>query len=86
MLTTYGTAGQVLTSGGGAASVTHGQHHYRYSYKCTAGTGITIGGTAAAPTVAIDYLGTDNAILSAPQENALLQQIQFGLVMLQMIT
>ena len=69
---TYGTAGQVLTSGGGAASVnTWTTPTVGTVTSVTAGTGITIGGTAAAPTVAIDYLGTDNAILSAPQENAI---------------
>ena len=70
--TTYGTAGQVLTSGGGAVSVnTWTTPTVGTVTSVTAGTGITIGGTAAAPTVAIDYLGTDNAILSAPQENGI---------------
>jgi len=70
--TTYGTAGQVLTSGGGAASVnTWTTPTTGTVTSVTAGTGITIGGTAADPTVAIDYLGTDNAILSAPQENGI---------------
>ena len=69
---TYGTAGQVLTSGGGSASVnTWTTPTTGTVTSVTAGTGITIGGTAADPTVAIDYLGTDNAILSAPQENAI---------------
>ena len=69
---TYGTAGQVLTSGGGSSSVnTWTTPTTGTVTSVTAGTGITIGGTAAAPTVAIDYLGTDNAILSAPQENAI---------------
>ena len=53
---TYGTAGQVLTSGGGAASVnTWTTPTTGTVTSVTAGTGITIGGTAAAPTVAIDY-------------------------------
>ena len=69
---TYGTAGQVLTSGGGSASVnTWTTPTTGTVTSVTAGTGITIGGTAADPTVAIDYLGTDNAILSAPQENGI---------------
>ena len=69
---TYGTAGQVLTSGGGSSSVnTWTTPTTGTVTSVTAGTGITIGGTAADPTVAIDYLGTDNAILSAPQENAI---------------
>ena len=69
---TYGSAGQVLTSGGGAASVnTWTTPTTGTVTSVTAGTGITIGGTAADPTVAIDYLGTDNAILSAPQENGI---------------
>ena len=69
---TYGTAGQVLTSGGGSASVnTWTTPTTGTVTSVTAGTGITISGTAADPTVAIDYLGTDNAILSAPQENGI---------------
>ena len=69
---TYGSAGQVLTSGGGAGSVNTWTTPTTGTVTgVTAGTGITIGGTAAAPTVAIDYLGTDNAILSAPQENGI---------------
>ena len=69
---TYGTVGQVLTSGGGSASVnTWTTPTTGTVTSVAAGTGITIGGTAADPTVAIDYLGTDNAILSAPQENAI---------------
>jgi len=69
---TYGTAGQVLTSGGGSASVnTWTTPTTGTVTSVTAGTGITIGGTSADPTVAIDYLGTDNAILSAPQENGI---------------
>ncbi|MGI9555902.1 MAG: hypothetical protein ACR2M9_03495, partial [Cyanophyceae cyanobacterium] len=69
---TYGTAGQVLTSGGGPASVnTWTTPTTGTVTSVIAGTGITIGGTAADPTVAIDYLGTDNAILSAPLENGI---------------
>ncbi len=69
---TYGSAGQVLTSGGGAGSVnTWTTPTTGTVTSVAAGTGITIGGTAADPTVAIDYLGTDNAILSAPQENGI---------------
>ena len=69
---TYGTAGQVLTSGGGSASVnTWTTPSTGTVESVTAGTGITIGGTAVDPTVAIDYLGTDNAILSAPLENGI---------------
>ncbi len=69
---TYGIAGQVLTSGGGSSSVnTWTTPTTGTVTSVTAGTGITIGGTAVAPTVAIDYLGTDNAILSAPQENGI---------------
>ena len=67
-----GTSGQVLTSGSGSAAVMSWTTPTTGTVtSVTAGTGITIGGTAADPTVAIDYLGTDNAILAAPQENGI---------------
>jgi len=64
---TYGTAGQVLTSGGGAASVNTWTTPSSWGYveSVTASTGITIGGTAVDPTVAITYAGASNAILAA---------------------
>ena len=68
---TYGTAGQVLTSAGAAADVpTWTTPTTGVVESITGGTGITVDdssnpGTAAIPVVSIDYLGTDNAILSA---------------------
>ena len=63
---TYGTAGQVLTSGGGAATVnTWTTPTTGVVESITGSTGITIGGTAAIPTVAITYAGASNAILAA---------------------
>jgi len=63
----YGTAGQVLTSGGGSGVVnTWTTPTVGVVTSITAGTGITIGGTAAVPTVAVDYLGTDNFIAATP--------------------
>ena len=60
---TYGSAGQVLTSGGGSSSVnTWTTPTTGTVTSVTAGTGITIGGTAADPTVSIDVVGTDNAV------------------------
>jgi hypothetical protein len=60
---TYGSAGQVLTSGGGSSSVnTWTTPTTGTVTSVTAGTGITIGGTAADPTVGIDVVGTDNAV------------------------
>ena len=60
---TYGTAGQVLTSGGGSSSVnTWTTPTTGTVTSVTAGTGITIGGTAADPTVGIDVVGTNNAV------------------------
>jgi hypothetical protein len=60
---TYGSAGQVLTSGGGSSSVnTWTTPTTGTVTSVTAGTGITIGGTAADPTVGIDIVGTDNAV------------------------
>ena len=60
---TYGSAGQVLTSGGGSSSVnTWTTPTIGTVTSVTAGTGITIGGTAADPTVGIDIVGTDNAV------------------------
>ena len=59
----YGTAGQVLTSGGGSATAnTWTTPTTGTVTSVTAGTGITIGGTAADPTVAIDTVGSNNAI------------------------
>jgi len=43
----------------------------RYVESVTEGAGITVGGTAAAPTVAVDYLGADNFILEAADGTAL---------------
>ena len=43
----------------------------RYVESVTEGAGITVGGTAAAPTVAVDYLGADNFILEATDGTAL---------------
>jgi len=60
---TYGSAGQVLTSGGGSSSVnTWTTPTTGTVTSVTAGTGITIGGTAADPTVGIDVVGTNNAV------------------------
>jgi hypothetical protein len=60
---TYGSAGDVLTSGGGSSSVnTWTTPTIGTVTSVTAGTGITIGGTAADPTVGIDIVGTDNAV------------------------
>jgi hypothetical protein len=70
----YGTAGQVLTAPATPSTGTPlvwSTPTTGTVTSVTAGTGITIGGTAADPTVAIDYLGTDNAILSAPLENGI---------------
>ena len=64
--TTYGTAGQVLTSGGGAASVNTWTTPTTGTVKSVGGgTAITITGTAVDPVVNVDYLGTDNIVLSA---------------------
>ena len=43
----------------------------RYVESVTEGAGITVGGTATAPTVAVDYLGADNFILEATDGTAL---------------
>ena len=62
---TYGTAGQVLTSGGGAASVnTWTTPTTGVVESITGDYGITIGGTAAIPTVAITA-DADNLINQA---------------------
>ena len=63
----YGSAGQVFTSGGGAGAANTWTNISSWGYveSVTASTGITIGGTAVDPTVAIDYVGADNAILAA---------------------
>ena len=63
----YGTAGQVFTSGGGAGAANTWTNISSWGYveSVTASTGITIGGTAVDPTVAITYAGASNAILAA---------------------
>ena len=43
----------------------------RYVESVTEGAGITVGGTAIDPTVAVDYLGADNFILEATDGTAL---------------
>jgi hypothetical protein len=64
--TTYGTAGQVLTSGGGSASVNTWTTPTTGTVESVSGgTGITISGTVVDPVVNVDYLGTDNVVLSA---------------------
>ena len=64
--TTYGTAGQVLTSGGGAASVNTWTTPTTGTVESVSGgTAITISGTAVDPVVNVDYSGTDNIVLSA---------------------
>ena len=63
---TQGTDGYVLTSGAGSgAAMSWAQPTVGTLTGITAGTGITVTGSAPSPTVNIDYLGTDNAILSA---------------------
>ena len=63
----YGVAGQVFTSGGGAGSVNTWTTPTTGTLTgITSGTGIAVNPSAApSPTVNIDYLGGDNAILSA---------------------
>lgn len=64
--TTYGTAGQVLTSGGGAASVNTWTTPTTGTVESvTAGDGIVLTGDAVDPVVNVDYAGTDNIVLSA---------------------
>jgi len=63
---TYGSAGQVLTSGGAAGTVnTWTTPTVGVVTSITGSTGITVAGTAAIPTVAITYAGASNAILAA---------------------
>ena len=66
---TFGTAGQVLTSGGGLSTANTWTDISTWGYveSVSGGTGITVSGTAVDPIVNIDYVGTDNAILSATQ-------------------
>ena len=63
---TYGSAGQVLTSGGGAGVAnTWTTPTVGVVTSITGSTGITVAGTAAVPTVAITYSGIGNAIHAA---------------------
>ena len=63
---TYGSAGQVLTSGGGAGVAnTWTTPTTGVVESITGSTGITVAGTAAVPTVAITYSGIGNAIHAA---------------------
>jgi hypothetical protein len=63
---TYGTAGQVLTSGGGSASVNTWTTPTTGTVESVAaGDGIILTGDAVDPVVNVDYVGTDNVILSA---------------------
>ena len=68
-----GTAGQVLTSGAGSAAVMSWTNPSSWGYveSVTGSTGITVGGTAVDPTVAITYAGASNAILSATLQNTI---------------
>ena len=62
----YGTSGQVLTSAGASSDVpTWTTPTTGTVESVTAGAGIVMTGDAVDPVVNIDYLGTDNAILSA---------------------
>jgi len=67
----YGTSGQVLTSAGASSDTpTWTTPTIGVVESITGGTGITVDdtsdpGTAAIPVVSVDYLGTDNIILSA---------------------
>jgi hypothetical protein len=61
-----GTAGQVLTSGAGSGTVMSWTTPTTGVVESiSGGAGITISGTSAIPVVSVDYLGTDNIILSA---------------------
>ena len=61
-----GTNGQVLTSGAGSGAVMSWTTPTTGTVESvTAGDGIVLTGDAVDPVVNIDYLGTDNAILSA---------------------
>ena len=59
----YGTAGQVLTSGGGSGAINTWTTPSSWGYveSVTASDGILIGGTAVDPTVAIRYADSDAA-------------------------
>ena len=64
----YGdTTNKVLVSGNGSANPPAWVNRSTFGYveSVSGGTGITVSGTAIAPIVNVDYLGTDNAILSA---------------------
>lgn len=66
----YGdTTDKVLTSGNGSANPPAWTNRSTWGYveSVTEGTGITVSGTSIAPVINIDYVGTDNAILSATQ-------------------
>ena len=61
-----GTNGQVLTSGAGSGAVMSWTTPTTGTVESvTAGDGIVLSGDAVDPVVNVDYLGTDNAILSA---------------------
>ena len=59
----------MLTSGNGSANPPAWVNRSTWGYveSVTEGTGITVSGTSIDPIVNIDYVGTDNAILSATQ-------------------
>ena len=64
----YGdTTNKVLVSGNGSANPPAWVNRSTFGYveSVSGGTGITVSGTAVAPIVNVDYLGADNAILSA---------------------